>query len=380
MRRLVLLVSAIVFVDTMFYAVVAPLLPTYADDLDLSRASAGVLAAAYPAGTFIGALPAGVLAARLGAKVTVVAGLVLLGASSLVFGFGQDVVVLDAARFAQGLGGACSWAGGLAWLVEASSRGERGALIGTALGAAIGGQLLGPVVGAVAEATAPEIVFGSAALVAAALSVWAILTPGTARHEAQPLREVTRAMASVPVATAMWLVVLPALGFGVVQVLGPLRLDEFGASATLIGGTFLVAAAVEATISPFVGRVSDRRGRLVPIRAGLLGASAVVVFIVVPQAPVFLAVSIVAVSAAMGAFWAPAMAMLSDAAEDARVQQGFAFALVNLAWATGQVVGNGAGGGLAEATADVVPLLVVSLLCFATFVALTRRRPPVPQG
>ena len=56
-------------------------------------------------------------------------------------------------------------------------------------------------------------------------------------------------------------------------------------------------------------------------------------------------------SAALGAFWAPAMAMLSDAADHARVQQGFAFALVNLAWATGQVAGTGAGGALADARA-----------------------------
>ena len=43
LRRLVWLVSAIVFVDTLFYAVVAPLLPHYADALGLSKAGAGLL-------------------------------------------------------------------------------------------------------------------------------------------------------------------------------------------------------------------------------------------------------------------------------------------------------------------------------------------------
>ena len=42
-RRLVLLISAVVLVDTMFYAVVAPLLPHYADELGLSKAAAGLL-------------------------------------------------------------------------------------------------------------------------------------------------------------------------------------------------------------------------------------------------------------------------------------------------------------------------------------------------
>ncbi len=38
MRRLVLLASAIVLVDTLFYSVVAPLLPHYSDELGLSEA------------------------------------------------------------------------------------------------------------------------------------------------------------------------------------------------------------------------------------------------------------------------------------------------------------------------------------------------------
>ncbi len=40
MRRLLLLVGAIVFVDTMFFAALTPLLPEYADDLGLSKAGA----------------------------------------------------------------------------------------------------------------------------------------------------------------------------------------------------------------------------------------------------------------------------------------------------------------------------------------------------
>ena len=54
MRRLFWLVAAVVLVDTMFFAAVAPLLPHYSDELDLSKTGAGILTAAYPAGTFIG--------------------------------------------------------------------------------------------------------------------------------------------------------------------------------------------------------------------------------------------------------------------------------------------------------------------------------------
>ena len=57
-RRLFLLVAAVVRVDTAFYAAITPLLPHYADELDLSKTAAGVLSASYAAGTLVGG-PAG---------------------------------------------------------------------------------------------------------------------------------------------------------------------------------------------------------------------------------------------------------------------------------------------------------------------------------
>jgi len=54
-----LLVSATVLVDTMFFAAITPLLPAYRDELGLSKTAAGLLSAAYPAGTLIASLPAG---------------------------------------------------------------------------------------------------------------------------------------------------------------------------------------------------------------------------------------------------------------------------------------------------------------------------------
>ena len=115
-RRLLLLASAIVFVDTTFYAAITPLLPGFEEEYGLGKSGAGVLAAAYPAGTFLGALPGGYLAARAGVRATVLLGLGLMSVSSVAFAFGDSILVLDIARFAQGVGGAASWAGAMAWV------------------------------------------------------------------------------------------------------------------------------------------------------------------------------------------------------------------------------------------------------------------------
>ena len=147
MRRLFLLVAAVVLVDTAFYAAISPLLPHYRAELGLSKTGAGVLTGSYAAGTLAGSIPAGWLASRAGVKPTLLLGLGLLSATSVAFGVAHTVVALDLARFVQGIGGACSWAAGLAWLVGASPPERRGELIGAAIAAAIVGLMLGPVLG-----------------------------------------------------------------------------------------------------------------------------------------------------------------------------------------------------------------------------------------
>jgi MFS family permease len=382
MRRLFWLVAAVVLVDTMFFAAVAPLLPHYSEELDLTKTGAGVLTAAYPAGTFAGALPGGWLATRWGVKPTLLVGLAMLGCTSLVFAFANSIVLLDTARFVQGIGGACMWAAGMAWLVCASPTERRGELIGAALSAAIVGVLLGPVLGGAATLLSPEAVFSAVAVVAAALAAWAWSMPGAEPEESPGLRAMLRALRRPALMAGFWLFTLPALFAGVIEVLVPLRMDDLGVAGAAIGAVFLLSAAVEAVISPLAGRVSDRVGRLGPIRVGLVGAAVVAILLPLPSSAVLLAATVMLAFAALATFWAPAMALLSDAAEHAGLDQALAFSISNLAWAAGHVLGAGVGGAVAEATSDAVPYGALAVACAATFVGLTtlRRRAAVPAS
>jgi MFS family permease len=373
-RKLLLLVGGIVFVDTMFFAALTPLLPQYADDFDLSKAGAGVLSAAYPAGALVGGIPSGIAAARVGARPTAVAGLLVIAVSTFVFATADSIWLLDASRFVQGFGSAFAWTAGLTWLVSETPAQRRGQTIGTAMAAAIVGALFGPVLGGVAAVVGDAVAFGAAGLAAIGLAVWAIATPAPPSTARQPLRVLLAALRSRRIALGVWLVALPALVFGTVSVLAPLRLEVLGFGAVAIGALWLGTAALEAFVNPLVGRISDRIGRFPPLRISLLAGGIICLFLPWPGNAYALAALVVCSGVSFGSIWTPAMAFLSDEAEHRGLDYAYAFVVVNIAWAPGQALGSSGGGALAELTSDAVPYLLLAAGCLLTFGGLWRSR------
>jgi MFS family permease len=371
--RLLLFASIVVLVDTSFYAAITPLLPDLTHQFHLSKTGAGLLAAAYPAGTFVGGLPGGWLAAKAGVKPTVMLGLALMTLASVGFAFGDGIVFLDVARFVQGLGGAASWAGAMAWLTAGAPANRRGALIGSAMGAAIAGALLGPVVGVAADLIGHAAVFCTIGGLGVALMAWAVRMPARRPDADSSWRALLASLSDGRVRGGLLLITLPGLLFGTVAVLGPLRLHDLGASAAAIGAVWLVAAGFEAVVSPLAGRFSDRHGRSGPLLAGL--AAGVVTFALLPwpNSAWLLAVLIILGTPSVGLLWAPSMAMLSDGAEALGLEQGLAFGLMNLTWATGQTLGDLGGARLGQAAGDRLPYLLGAALCAACFVVLRTR-------
>jgi MFS family permease len=371
MRRLLLLVCSITLVDTMLYAALAPLLPRYAAEFGLSKGQAGLLVGAYAGGALLAALPGGFAAARFGPKRAVLTGLAVMAVASLGFGFAGDAVTLGIARLVQGAGSALSWAGGLAWLVAGTPAARRGEMLGTAVGSAIFGALLGPALGALAARFGSEPAFVGVAVLAVALAVWALRTPGTAADSQSP-RVLAAAVRNPVMLGAMWLMVLPALLFGVVAVLVPLELGRAGWSAAAIAAAFIAAAAVEMVVAPLLGRFSDRRGRLQPVRFAVTGGVVVSIALALADGPAPIVVLLIAAAVAFGAFWAPAMALLSEAAERISLAQGLAFGLMNAAWGAGNWVGPSLGGGLADVAGDALPYALMALVCLGTLLVVTR--------
>jgi MFS family permease len=376
-RRLVVFCSLVVLVDTMLYAALAPLLPRYADELGLSKSEAGLIVAGYATGVLIGALPGGFLAARYGPRRAAIGGLALVAVASVVFGFADEAWSLGAARVAQGLGSALSWSGALAWLVAGTPRERRGELLGTALGAAIFGALLGPTVGAAADVLGPEVAFPAVGAFGLVLIGWA-LRMQPAPPEAVDPGALRLAFAERRFAGGLYFMLLPSLLFGMLAVLVPLRLGELGWGAVAIGALFIAAASIETVLAPLLGRVSDRRGRLPLIRLALLGSGIVSAGLALAGHAAVIGALVIAASFTYGAFFAPAMALISQGADRAGLAQGLAFGLMNAGWAIGNAVGPAASGLLAELVGDALPFLLGAVICLLTLVAARPRRRYAP--
>jgi MFS family permease len=370
-RRIVVLTGSIVFLDAMLFGAIIPLLPHFADTYDLTKFEAGLLLGSYGAGALVGGIPGGLLVGRIGPKRGVLAGLTVLSLASLAFALSGGPLALGLSRFVQGLSSATTWAGALAWVAVTVPRARRGQALGTVFGLAVLGFVVGPMFGGVADVVGIRASFVTIALVAAAL-VLALAPVAPPRHEPASPGAIARALRDRAFIGGLWLNTLPAMFFGVLDVLVPLRFDEAGHGALAIAAVFVVAGLVEVAVNPVVGRISDRRGRLLPVRVALMASIVVATGIAFATEPIVIAVLAVAASVTFGGFYTPGMALVADRAEKAALPQGIGFGVTNTAWAVGALAGPAIGGALAQALGDPAPYLVCAALCGLTLAAATR--------
>jgi len=120
---------------------------------------------------------------------------------------------------------------------------------------------------------------------------------------------------------------------------------------------------------------------VLPLRAGCLAVGLALAAFTLPSEAAVLAALVALVSMLLGVFWAPVMALLSDLAETHALDQAHAAALMNLAWAAGQIAGAVGSGAVAGSLGDAAPTLALAVLCLLTLLVTRGRalRRPQPE-
>jgi predicted MFS family arabinose efflux permease len=373
-RRLLPLLAVVFGLEASLYACIAPLLPHYRREFGLSKLGAGLLTGAYPAGIVAGAIIVWRVRALNPRHVTST-GLVVLGAASVAFGFGSNIGVLDASRVLQGIGCGGVWGGGLGWLTRATTTDQRGGAFGFVFGAATFGTVLGPVFGTIATAVSTRVVFGAIGLAAGILAVVvasSTLDADGSTENSSPTQVLHRS--SVAIGLVVILAAIAALG--TVTVLVPLRLNSLGSSDIEVGATFLIGSALATIISPFAGRLSDRKGRFWPIRLGIL--SGVAFLIGLSWASNVLLVGALAVGYLGWSFnliAPPVIAFISDVTEFTTWETAIP-AIILVAFAGGELIGSIGGSTLATISGDATTYRVLAIAGLATLLLLRRSKSP----
>ena len=365
-------VSLLLAVEAAQYSSITPLLAHYVGRYALSTGAAGLLVSSYAGGAVVGSVVASWACRRVNPRAIANAGLALLAAGTVAFGLTVSATGLMVARGAQGLGGGVIWAGGLLWLLDSTPVERRARAIGTAFAWVMVGGLAGPVIGSLALAVGPGKTFAVIGLGMIMFLAWSASLPSVrlGQSASTPLLPATHDRG---VLQSVGLLLLPSAGFGAISVLLPIRLSQLGASGFIVGATFLIAAAGAAGSSVLSGRISDRRGPFVPMRAALLVSVPVLLALAGSRVTAVVAVSGIAYDAASGGlFTVPAVALLVRAGERCGAEL-FAPAATMVILSAGEVLGGVTSARLAQATTLAVPLVALAALSAGVLALLGQR-------
>ena len=368
MRRLLLLVYALVFVTELGQAAIVPLLPTFTRELGLSEVETGALLAAATFATLVCAAPLGIATDRFGPRRLAVAAAGLLVVSALVQAGAGSFWELLAGRALFGVAFATVWTAGLA-LVAGATSSRRAAALGATI--TVGGlaHLVGPTsAGLLAERLGVWAPFVVIAVLAALVTALLATAPSVAAvaEKRQPLREaVGAARRHREIRSALVTIGLLGIVAGIVPLLVPLILDDNGLSAGQIGVVFSAGAGVWIVASAFVARLGARAARVPAAAIGIVGLGLALLLPVATLATVGVAVFLLLRAATHAPLSTISYPLAEIGAGAAGIGRGTAIGLMNVVWAGAAATSPIVGGALADALGAQATFALVALLCGA---------------
>ena len=269
----VAVLSVIAFFVAIGFGILAPALPIFAKTFGVTALQASAVISVFALMRFVFAPIAGILVDRLGERIVLTSGLLIVATSSMIAGFSQTYLQLVAFRGIGGIGSSMFTVSALALLLRVVDSSQRGRAAGAFQGGFLLGGVAGPAVGGIVVAfsiRAPFFVY-AAALFMAALVTLVFLTRAKllAREEAvahgqdNRMQELRGALKDKAYQAALGTNLITGfVSFGLRSSVVPLFVVEgLQRGASLSGFGFLAAAAVQALVLLPAGRMADTQGR-----------------------------------------------------------------------------------------------------------------------
>ena len=287
--------AVVAFVVALGFGIVAPAIPLFARSFGVGTTAVGLAVSAFAFFRFVSAFGGGSLVERLGERVVLVAGLVLVAVTSGIAGLATSFPVFLSLRAAGGVGSAMFTVASLALLLRVAPPSHRGRAAATYQSGFILGGIAGPAAGGLLATLSPRLPFflyAAALIVAGAVAMVLLRVPGggpavpqTADAPAAPvpLRSALRSRAYMAALVANlgvgWVL------FGVRNSLVPLYVtEELGRSAAWAGAGLLAGSAAQALALLRSGRLADTWGRRPSLLLGTATGTAALSLLVLPPA------------------------------------------------------------------------------------------------
>jgi predicted MFS family arabinose efflux permease len=366
-------VCALVFCAELGQAMLTPLLPGIGHAFALGTAETGLVLSLATFATLAAAVPAGLLAERIGAlRVSLAAG-VLIATSAAVQALAADFPTFLCGRALFGIGFAAIWTAGVA--VVTGRDAPRSAVAATMAAGGLAHLVGPPLSGVLSDAVARQLPFWLLAAGAAAVTLVAAGAPAgdPPSTPALGLRAVARAAGRDPtLRSATVVIALVGVLTGLVPLVVPLLLDRRGFSSGEIGAVFALGSLIWVAASALAMRAGARAVTIGVAASGLaVLAAASLMPIVTVATPCLVAFIMV-----RAGIQAPLATISYDlgaiGARNAGVAIGTAMGMLNLAWAVGATAAPLVGGVVLAGAGARWVFVLLALACAVAGLSMRR--------
>lgn len=287
----VAVLSTIAFFVAIGFGILAPALPVFARSFDVSALQASAVISSFALMRFVFAPAAGALVDRMGERIVLTSGLLIVAASSALAGFSQSYLQLVAFRGIGGIGSSMFTVSAMALLLRVVDSSQRGRAASAFQGGFLLGGVAGPAVGGIVVAIsirAPFFVYAASLFVAAIVTMVFLNRARLLEREEQvshgqasKLQELRGALSNKAYQAALGTNLISGfVSFGLRSSVVPLFVVEgLQRGPSLSGFGFLAAAVVQALTLLPAGRMADTEGRRKALLYGSIATAVGMVFL-----------------------------------------------------------------------------------------------------